>query len=67
MQERLNYLKSQYMTAESECSDVENDFRDIQRYVGKIIRTFKDSKFSLAVASQMTYDENTHFNENNVI
>jgi hypothetical protein len=55
------------MTAESECSDVENDFRDIQRYVGKIIRTFKDSKFSLAVASQMTYDENTHFNENNVI
>ncbi len=32
-----------------------------------MVKLFKQSRFSLAVASNMSYDENTQFNENNVI
>lgn len=39
----------------------------MQKNVTRMIKLFKQSKFYLSVASNMTYDENTMFNENNVI
>ena len=35
--------------------------------VEKMIELFKHSKFNLAVAATMNYDENTVFNENNLV
>jgi len=32
-----------------------------------MVNLFKKSRFALTVASDMVYDENTNFNENNVI
>ena len=43
------------------------EFSHIQKKVMRMIDAFKRSRFSLSVASNMNYDENTHFNENNVI
>ena len=39
----------------------------MQKNVAKMIRLFKQSKFYLSVASNMSYDENTVFNENNIV
>jgi hypothetical protein len=33
----------------------------------RMVSLFKQSKFNLSVATNMNYDENTSFNENNVI
>ena len=44
-----------------------SEFDMIQKEVEKMIRKFKKSKFDLAVANPMTYDENTVFNENNIV
>lgn len=46
---------------------MEGEFKTLQRNVEKMIKMFKNSKFYLSVANTMTYDENTVFNENNII
>jgi hypothetical protein len=46
---------------------MENEFKIMQKNVEKMIRMFKTSKFYLSVANNMSYDENTVFNENNII
>lgn len=55
------------MKSNSECEDMSGEFNQMQRNVAKMIRLFKQSKFYLSVASNMTYDENTQFNETNVV
>jgi hypothetical protein len=39
----------------------------MQKNVQRMVKLFKQSKFYLSVATHMTYDENTNFNESNVI
>lgn len=39
----------------------------IKDFCWSMVNAFKDSKFNLSVASHMQYDEETQFNENNVI
>jgi hypothetical protein len=39
----------------------------MQDRVMRMVKMFKQSKFHLNVASDMIYDENTQFNENNII
>ena len=46
---------------------MEGDFKVMQHNVARMIRLFKQSKFYLSVADDMNYDENTIFNENNII
>ncbi len=51
---------------EKQITDVEGQMIQIKDYVIKMVDMFKDSKFFLAVAQTMVYDEETQFNENNV-
>ena len=46
---------------------METEFLELQRMVERMVQMFKHSKFYLSVATSMTYDENTKFNENNII
>lgn len=39
----------------------------MQKNVQKMVKLFKQSRFYLSVATHMNYDENTIFNENNII
>lgn len=39
----------------------------IQKNVMKMVKLFKQSKFYLSVASNMSYDDHTSFNENNIV
>lgn len=55
------------METEGENEEYQNQFNQMQRYVEKMILKFKKSKFNLSVAHPMTYDENTVFNETNVV
>ena len=55
------------MRSGNECHEMEDEFRVMQGNVGKMVALFKQAKFELAVAHDMNYDENTAFNENNVI
>lgn len=42
-------------------------FRKVQQHVEKMVEMFKKSKFFLAVAQKMSYDEGFHFNESNIV
>ena len=55
------------MRSNGECEDIQHEFNLMQRNAAKMIKLFKHSKFYLSVATNMGYDENTVFNENNVI
>lgn len=46
---------------------MQGEFNNLQKRSSKMIGLFKKSKFNLTVASQMSYEDNTSFNENNVI
>ena len=67
LKDKADYLKNEIIRSNAESDDMENEFKIMQRNVEKMIRLFKQSKFYLSVANTMTYDENTIFNENNII
>ena len=67
LKDRAEYLRNEIVRSNSESDEMENEFKIMQRNVEKMIKIFKQSKFYLSVANNMTYDENTIFNENNVI
>lgn len=66
MRARAEYLRNEILTANNNSDDMNSEFTHLQQKVVKMVNLFKKSKFSLAVASNMNYDENTQFNENNV-
>ena len=67
MRERSDALKAELQEGEGECGQIENDFIIIQKQVAAMVSLFQRSKFYLSVASGMTYDEKTFFNENNIV
>ena len=67
MRERAEYLRNEILSANTESDDMQGEFYHLQKKVIKMVTQFKQSKFSLTVASNMSYDDNTRFNENNVI
>ena len=67
LKKRSEQLKNQIMQSNGECEDIQHEFNLMQRNSAKMIKLFKHSKFYLSVASNMGYDENTLFNESNVI
>lgn len=67
MRAQAEGLRKEIMRANDDCEDVQGEFSHLQNKVLRMISLFKKSRFSLAVASSMSYDENTQFNENNVI
>ena len=67
MRQRAETLRAEILHANEDSTDMQGEFSHIQRMVIKMINQFKRSRFQLAVASNMIYDENTNFNENNII
>lgn len=67
MRARAEYLRNEIMRATTDNEDTQSEFIHLQAKVLKMVSLFKMSRFSLAVASSMTYEANTSFNENNII
>jgi hypothetical protein len=67
MRARADFLRAEIVRANVDSKEMHQEFSDIQRKVLKMVQLFKKTKFSLAVASNMSYDENLQFNENNII
>ena len=67
MRLRAQFLTAEISKANTDCEDMQGEFSHIQGKVIKMVRAFEKSHFSLSVASHMGYDNNTCFNENNVI
>lgn len=67
MRLRAESLRNEIVQANQDSVDMQGEFSHIQKRVMRMVTLFKKSKFNLAVATNMNYDENTSFNENNVI
>ena len=67
MRQKAESLRNQIMRANSDSEDMQTEFSHMQDRVKRMVQSFKSSKFHLNVASDMIYDENTQFNENNII
>lgn len=59
-------IKQQTLIKESQITDIEHQMTKIRDYVKEMVSFFKNSSFSLSVAQNMQYDDDTVFNENNV-
>lgn len=66
MQTYLQSLRDEISEANRTCSDVDDEFKNIQDKVREMVILFKKAKFESAVAQPMAYDDSTQFNENNV-
>ena len=67
MRLRAETLRNEIVQANQDSVEMQGEFSHIQKRVMRMVTMFKKSKFNLAVATNMGYDENTNFNENNVI
>ena len=67
MRAKAESLRNEIMRANADSEDMGEEFAHIQQKVMKMVSMFKKSRFSLSVATNMSYDENTSFNENNII
>lgn len=66
LKQEVEELQEQINTKEDQIKEIENQMSSIKQSVIDMVELFKQSHFFLAVAHNMQYDEETHFNENNV-
>jgi hypothetical protein len=52
-------LKDEISEANRTCSDVDDEFKNIQDKVREMVILFKKAKFESAVAQPMAYDDST--------
>ncbi len=68
MRTRAEHLRGEILRAHTDSADMHGEFTHIQRAVLHMVGLFRKSRFqNLTVAAKMAYDENTQFNENNII
>ena len=66
LQQEINEVRASTESKDLQIKEVESQMTQIKDFVFKMVDMFKSSKFFLAVAQNMVYDEETQFNENNV-
>lgn len=67
MKEEIDGMKDNISKANEEKDEFKSELKTIQGYVEKMVVLFKESKFLLAVANKMSYEDGTTFNDTNVI
>ena len=67
LQDQLAALEKETEESLIEAEDTKKGFKKIQVSVEKMVEMFKRSKFFLAVAQKMSYEEGFTFTENNVV
>lgn len=67
LEARAAELEAELDVSNKECDEVMDSFKVAQNHVEEMVTSFKTSRFTLAVASGMSYDQNTQFNEQNII
>jgi chromosome segregation ATPase len=67
MQNNIRDMKEHIDRANQEKDEFKDQLKTIQGFVEKMVGLFKKSKFVLAVANKMSYEEGTTFNDTNVI
>ena len=50
-----------------ESDDMQQEFNSIKDNVAKMVNLFLEAKFSANIASRMSYNNDTHFNEGNIL
>ena len=66
LQNEINECKQSIATKEEQINNIENQMIRIRDYCWSMVNEFNSRRFQLSVASHQQYDEDTHFNENNV-
>jgi len=67
MQNNISEMKEQIDRSNDEKDEFKSQLCKIQEFVEKMVTLFKKSKFILAVAHKMSYEEGTTFNDSNII
>lgn len=67
MKEEIVEKKDHISKANQEKGEFKQELKSIQEHVEKMVTLFKKSKFMLAVANKMSYEDGTTFNDTNVI
>ncbi len=67
LEEDLETLLNDIEKSHQEAEQIKKVFKKIQVSVEKMVEMFKRSRFFLAVAQKMSYDEGFIFTENNII
>lgn len=67
MQEERSDKKKEIEGANASKDRFKEELKEIQKDVEKMIKLFKQSKFALSVANEMSYEEGTTFNDTNVV
>mmetsp|Transcript_16254 Transcript_16254/g.14185 ORF Transcript_16254/g.14185 Transcript_16254/m.14185 type:complete len:248 (+) Transcript_16254:271-1014(+) len=67
MQNNIGDMDRQIKKANEEKDEFKSHLKIIQEFVEKMVSLFKKSKFMLAVANKMSYEDGTTFNDTNVI
>lgn len=67
MENDIDGMDEEIQKSTKEKDEFKGELRTIQGHVEKMVTLFKKSKFILAVANKMSYEEGTTFNETNVI
>ena len=65
-EQKAEALRAKILQNSQEITDVEDDFREMQKISQDLAAQFKEVQFSKKVAATQQYDENTHFTENNI-
>ena len=65
-EQKAEALRAKILQNSQEITDVEDDFREMQKISQDLAAQFKEVQFSKKVAATQQYDENTNFTENNI-
>lgn len=66
LEKEIAEMKENYKQKQTQIEDIEYQMTHIKDYAWSMVDKFAESRFQLAVASHMTYDDDVQFNENNV-
>ena len=66
LDKEISEMRELYKQKQTQIEDIERQMTQIKDYAWAMVDKFGESRFNLAVASHMNYDEDVQFNENNV-
>lgn len=67
LKQQIEEMDTQMKEKDNQIKNIEQQMITIKNFVQNMVENFKKSHFFLSVASNAQYDEDTTFNENNVI
>lgn len=67
LHEQMSEIEGLITNTHKESDDMQQEFNSIKDNVAKMVNLFLEAKFSANIASRMSYNNDTHFNEGNIL